>query len=1062
MGKFIVYRASAGSGKTFTLVKEYLKMAMASSDPQRFRKILAITFTNKAAAEMKERVISTLHQMAKGERTGAANQMAQILMAELHLDESTLQKRAANLLAHILHQYNDFSVGTIDSFMHRVVRTFAQDLRMPLNFSVELSNEVIIQMAIDELLELVGQNEAITDVLVGYTLSQTDDEKKNNIEEELSATAKDLLTEQYAKAISALKNLNMSDFLRLRSDFNAYCRRIEEELRRIGNQALLTLADANLDPSELYKGRNGIGNWFVKLSKAGESGLPYASNTVQTTLNENTWYSKASSNSPLARIIDSVSPQLSKLGHEALQILELNREEYILKKVLRDSLFRLALLNEISRIIDRIRNDESIVHISEFNKRVSKIVMEEPIPFIYERLGERYQHFMIDEFQDTSLMQWQNLLPLIHNGLAQNAGSLIVGDGKQAIYRFRGGEVGLFNNLPQAYPPDNHPLTVERHALLQQVFEGHSLDFNYRSARAIIEFNNTLYPFVSERFLPQRFIGVYNKPEQKAGKSAGKGFVQIELIPQGFNSAERDEEHAKRTLRIIRELVQNKNFQYRDIAILVRSNRNCTFLAKVLIESGIPVVSGESLLVDSSPDVLLILACLNILVNQDTHLNLFHVCTWLVTNKRLPFGTLEELLKRMDTPDESNLRDLLKEHGFGIDSVNQASASLFEVCTALIRMFGLRIQDHPYLLFFLEAVWQHSGRSLTDYTLFLNWWSENRKNQYIKIPESSNAVRILTIHKSKGLQFPVVIFPYAHGERKNRQFEWVINEGNLPGELPAARIPLTRELQETSFADLIQLEDEKAALDRINLMYVATTRPETALYIISGRSGNKGSLQSGWEEYLENFLLDQSPDEFEKGVVYWGDPDFRNENPASGSGHTFALIPDYSSGNWQSHIILSRESKKAWQADNADVQWGNLIHKAMELIHSPRDISGAIEYLLQAGFMTSQVQAELENKIHNLLSQPELRGLFVEGLNAKNERSLLLPDGSLLRPDRVILQENLWTVLDYKTGKPEAKHKEQIRLYMQQLIELKAIRVRGLLVYLHEPVRIEEVLPDAD
>ena len=357
MGKFIVYRASAGSGKTFPLVKEYLKMAMASSDPQRFRKILAITFTNKAAAEMKERVISTLHQMAKGERTGAANQMAQILMAELHLDESTLQKRAANLLAHILHQYNDFSVGTIDSFMHRVVRTFAQDLRMPLNFSVELSNEVIIQMAIDELLELVGQNEAITDVLVGYTLSQTDDEKKNNIEEELSATAKDLLTEQYAKAISALKNLNMSDFLRLRSDFNAYCRRIEEELRRIGNQALLTLADANLDPSELYKGRNGIGNWFVKLSKAGESGLPYASNTVQTTLNENTWYSKASSNSPLARIIDSVSPQLSKLGHEALQILELNREEYILKKVLRDSLFRLSYLAHSSRFVGRARSD---------------------------------------------------------------------------------------------------------------------------------------------------------------------------------------------------------------------------------------------------------------------------------------------------------------------------------------------------------------------------------------------------------------------------------------------------------------------------------------------------------------------------------------------------------------------------------------------------------------------------------------------------------------------------------------------------------------------------------
>ncbi|MCC6768948.1 MAG: UvrD-helicase domain-containing protein [Bacteroidia bacterium] len=1062
--KFLVYKASAGSGKTFTLVKEYLRIALSDTDPTRFRKILAITFTNKAATEMKERVISTLHQMAlpEGPSNGSAKTMAQLLENDLNINAPTLQKRAANLLSVILHNYNDFSVGTIDSFMHRVVRSFAQELHMPVNFSVELSNEVIIQLAVDELLQKVGSHPAITDALVAYALQRTDEEKKVAIDTELGSAAKDLLSEQYSDAIGKLKKLAITDFLNIREQFKRECKKIEEELETLGNQALECLVKGLIDSSDLYKGKSGIANWFRKLTQTSENGLPYPSDTVLNTVSDNIWYSKAKENTPISAAIDKISGQLGQIAEKAIKIIEQQGPEYEIKSILCDELFRMALLNEISQIIDRIRFEEGIVHISEFNKRVAKIVGEEPVPFIYERLGEKYQHFMIDEFQDTSVTQWQNLLPLIQNGLAQQAGSLIVGDGKQAIYRFRGGEVGLFAKLPQPFPETDQKLILERHLLLQQLFESKDLNRNFRSTETIIEFNNHFYQFVAENYLPAPFQDVYKGLQQESNPNPQKGYVQIEWIPQGLKAAERNPEHTQRTLDIVNDLTGNRNFTFRDIAILVRNNRHGAVLATALVEQNIPVISGESLLVDASPEVALLLACLHVMANRNTDINLYHICSWMIHNGKLPFRTLEELTAKIAPLSESSLSTLLEENGFSLSSFRYESASLYEACTNVLRQLNIPLNKNPYVLFFLEAIWARSGKSATDSHVFLDWWAENREKQCLKLPENANAVRILTIHKSKGLQFPVVIFPFAHGEKEKTTVRWIDQHPDMPEQLPAMRLPLVKALEKTSFNDLLLEESQKNALDRINLMYVATTRPETALYIITGRSGIKGSLAKGWEEYLENYLLRINPKAIENRKIAWGDPNFMKVSQPASDKPEKSLMLDYTPGSWQKHLSISALSKKAWQEKNTAIQWGNLLHTALSNIRSEKEIEPAMQRMLNAGLIATDELAGLTEKIKAVIQLPLINNYFKENLHVRNEKSLLLPDGKSIRPDRVVELENYWVVIDYKTGEPDANHREQVQLYMRQLLNLNPKPAKGFLVYLHASPYAEMVqAPDS-
>lgn len=1039
-------------------------MALQEDDPYRFRRILAMTFTNKAAAEMKERVIHVLRQISQpgGPVRPADRVLLELLAEELQLDKPEIARRAGRILSAILHQYADFSIGTIDSFMHRVVRTFAHDLHLPVNFSVELDDRVLLQQAIEQVLEQVGTDPAITKALIGFTEYRTDEEKSMGIEQDLYATASDLLQEQKAMAIRRLKELSVDDFLRIREGYDAACTRFEEQVRTMGREALRMVEEAGIDPNSFYQGRSGIVSSFFRKLAFFEPGDAVKPNSyVAKALDEDVWYGPKAD--PVERTrINAVSGKLRELALRALELNEGEGQTYALQHLLRNSLYTVALLNEIGKIIDRIRNEEFIVHISEFNRRVADIVFNEPAPFIFERLGERYQHFLIDEFQDTSVLQWQNLLPLIQNGLAEGAASLVVGDGKQAIYRFRGGDVEQFARLPQPWPEQLSPLQLERYRLLQQLFRPQQLDTNFRSRPELVQFNNRLYRYLTSRFLPASYHPVYEALEQETPAGRSGGFVRIESIAPGRTREEREIVHIQRTLQIIQELVTQRGYRYRDIAVLTRKNVQGTAIAGALLEAGVPVVSGESLLVGGSPEVGFLLAWMCLLAGENIQVNALHICSYLLQQQKLPYNGLDELLQEVEELSESNMIRLLARAGFSVSLPRLRSSSLFEAIHTVCTVFGLSVQDDPYLQFFLEAVWSRGNRAPLDIPLFLEWWKENRSRLSITLPQDANAVRIMTVHKSKGLQFPVVIMPFAHTERSKPVSDWVTDASRLPGELPAARLPLSQ-LSPTVFSDLPETEEHKQLLDALNLLYVATTRPEDALYIITGHSGNKGALlQNGWEHFLEEFVLLEQPGTFagEGRTAQWGDSVFRNERETPQGTPAEPVIHTYAAGNWQQRIAISRQAPRSWDVgeEPALLSEGNLVHTALAFVKTGNDIPAAITRITGEGYADSTRAAALQEQLSRVVHHPQLVPYFSADVRIRTERDLLLPDGIVLRPDRVVETGNDIMVIDYKTGLPRESHQQQLSNYMRQLRLLYPRKnVRGYLVYLHAEITMQEI-----
>lgn len=1026
-------------------------MALASDDRNRFRTILAITFTNKAAAEMKERVISVLNNLSGREPD---KHLLGTIATELGTSPETIQRRAGNTLRAILHNYSDFSIGTIDSFMHRVVRTFAHDLKLPVNFSVELDQSVLLQEAVADVLSKVGEDASITRALVGFAEHRTDEEKSVGIEDDLYNTASDLLQEEKAERIRKLKALNVEDLMGFREVFAANCRRFEEQLRAIGNKALVLIEKAGLEPGDFYRGRSGIGGFLAKLSVFGPDSEFKLNTYVKETLAEGKWYPGKASPS-LQNSIDSVKDEVAALAQEAVQLWEEQGSQYSLQLILKDSLFTIALLNEISQAIDKIREEKFIVHISEFNRRVQEVVFNEPAPFVFERLGERYQHFLIDEFQDTSILQWQNLLPLVQNGLAGNNPSLVVGDGKQAIYRFRGGDVEQFALLPEPYPESLSPLQKERYLLLKQLFSPGTLKTNYRSKPEVIRFNNNLYRFLSTQFLSEVYSSVYLELEQEPAPNKTGGYVQIKMLEGGLSALERDEQNLNHILSTIQDLINSKGYILSDIAILTRKNAQGALIAEFLLANDVPVVSSESLLVAGSPEVSLLVSWLHILTGENVQLNYLSTCIWLIEKGKVHFKGIEELLPeyRMNEDDFSRL---LSEQGMELDFARLRSTSILEACHILCRSFGIDIQNDIYVQFFLEAIWNLCNKISADIPAFLDWWDENKEKLSISLPQDSNAVRIMSMHKSKGLQFPVVILPFITSEHSKSSYQWVSDSEYLPASLPAARLPLTAKLSTTKFGYLYEEESNRKVLDSINLLYVATTRAEDSLYIISTPTGRSGGVVAGWEQYIKEFA-EQFGDADENGIFEWGSAAYRNERVTKTKIEP-KIQEIYPTGNWQDRIRISRLAPRIWEtlSEPALLLRGKLIHTALSWIRYEEDIPLAVERLLTEGYADMDKLGDIEREVREVVTHPRLNKYYRPGLKVRNERELLMPDGTLFRPDRVVEVEDTLVILDYKTGRIQVEHKSQVLGYLSAIRNLHP-SVKAYLVYLHNPTEIIEV-----
>ena len=443
--KFAVFKSSAGSGKTYTLVREYVALALKS--PLYFRHILAITFTNKAANEMKQRIILALLHLSDIEKyasTSTVLHMLPELQQSTGLSKQEVSGNASHVFTRILHGYDDFSVRTIDSFITRIVRTFAHDLHLAVDFEIELDEGLILDKAVDQLISRVGVDADLTKVLLEFTESLFEDDKNWQIEPGLKKTAKMLFSEGDQENIQKIHEISHSQLLDIIKDINAFRKNFSRDIMTIAEKAVDLIENNGISMDSFFHGNSGIGAFFKKLAYGEISA--HNSYVVQTIQNDK-WTSSGCSQAD-AQSIMHIKDDLKRMLADCIIHIDNGLQRYKLLEMVMANIYQVGILGALQREIEQIYHDKSILHISEFNKRISEIILREPVPFVYERIGEKYANYLVDEFQDTSELQWKNLLPLMGNSLASGNFNLVVGDAKQAIYRFRSGKVEQFVALP--------------------------------------------------------------------------------------------------------------------------------------------------------------------------------------------------------------------------------------------------------------------------------------------------------------------------------------------------------------------------------------------------------------------------------------------------------------------------------------------------------------------------------------------------------------------------------------------------------------------------------------
>jgi ATP-dependent helicase/nuclease subunit A len=673
---FHIYKSSAGSGKTYTLVKEYLKIVLLN--PAKVSHILAITFTNAAAAEMKARIVDELGNLISLKEQ-PHNKKARSLLNQIMTEweeyhepeiptEDTVINHAGLVLKHILHRYSEFSVSTIDSFVHRVIRTFAFDLFLPFHFDVELDAESLLTQATDTLISRAGIDKNLTELLISFMLNQADDEKDLRIELQIIEMGKTLMDEDGSSSLQKLKGMSLDDFLMVAKTLRKTIKAYEVTVANQAKEAMTIIEDHQLSSSDFYQTRSGVHGYLSNLA-SGLTGEKITPNSyVIRTLEDDKWASgkaDAAAKTAIQEIKQTLTNIITSITGPDMLLVNL----YKIYTAIGKTIFPVAVLNELENILEEIKSDNVLLHISDFNKKIAGIVAEQPVPFIYERLGEKYHHYMIDEFQDTSGLQWQNLLPLIDNALAGGRMSLVVGDGKQAIYRFRNGDVEQFAALPNLTSSIRSVAKPEWEQSLTANQALKNLGTNYRSKQEIVSFNNKFFTYAKD-FLSHNLKVIYDEAEQHSLPSKTGGYVEITFVDpeevvshpavhtdehsnpesnpvntrlettsnrrDAGSDEENDPSYQQATLSHVIEVIQrlrDAGHPLSDITILCRANHEASLVARTLLEQSIPVISSESLLLNQSDDVNFIISVIRLLSNQHDQIAAAEILGYLCKKK---------------------------------------------------------------------------------------------------------------------------------------------------------------------------------------------------------------------------------------------------------------------------------------------------------------------------------------------------------------------------------------------------------------------------------------------
>lgn len=1031
LSDLILYKASAGSGKTYTLAKEYLKLVILN--PYDYNKILAVTFTKKATAEMKTRIIEYLSLLEQKDKktTVLRKSVIEEIKESSNIDVSEhFDKNVRIALQLILHDYSNFNISTIDSFFQSIIRSFAKELDLPIGMEVELDTDMVIQQSVQSMLkEYKTDKDAFSKWLEEYVFDLIEEDKSWKIEKNIAKLSKQLLSEDYQLlATASSQRFDIETYknalVELKQIVFQYRKKLEDATKAVEQK----IKDDGLNLSLFFQGNKSVQS-FINNAKKYE---PEANSYVQKMLGGEALFSKATTKD------EAVAMQLENAWNnylvyyiqEVLQIKEQQQQQYNAAEIVLKNIYSLALLEFINSKIKEYKSDKNLILISDTNQIVSLIAQHEEVPFIFEKSASFLKYILIDEFQDTSSLQWKGMLPLLLE-ILQNVNGLvlIVGDPKQSIYRWRGGKMEL---IIDGIAADLTYHWKDRKDI--------SLKENYRSAKEIVEFNNAFFSTVKNEIQLQNslFKNVLADVEQNIIKTDRTGFVQCKWLEK----KEDEDVQLEEVVTIIQSLQGIK--KYSDIAVLTRNNIHGAAVANYLQEHQIPVVSAESLLLQNQLSIKLLIASLEYALHSEEDFYAVKL-NYLFAQ----FLQLEKSEQYLTKPKGDAF--LFQQHTdkFSKKNIQQlSSVAVNELVFTLMNALGLDEKADTYLLRFQDVVYKYVQSYSTSTLEFLEYWNEQKHKLSIIPPEGINAVKIYTIHKSKGLQFSVVIVPYANWSMKPKSDSTIWVKSDVPpfNQLNVFPAEMTKKMENSLFAEDYHKEIELNYIDNINLLYVAFTRAEEQLYVLSSaEKESKNELLPQNVSRLLSYIISKlalnsvvnDGHEYAFGAVNTAVSDEKEEMAVK------SLLP-VSFRDFKSKIPLA--TKKEY---NEAQTKGNILHDILSKINHPKQLEKAIAITVMDDVEFYKIAA---NKIVAVFMQQKW---FDKEWTQINERNLYYK-GELLRADRILLSDDECIIIDYKTGSKEADHVKQLKKYKEAYASIFAHKISAFLLYT-DTLELQEV-----
>lgn len=1028
-----IFNASAGTGKTFTLTREYVRLCLESDNPYRFRDILALTFTNKAAAEMRTRILQKLRELA----VGSERDISSDLMQSLNIQPEELQQRARNVVSAIIHDMASVSISTIDRFTYRLLRTFSFELNINTGARLRMDADAIARQTVDNLLEMAAEpgNKLLNRYLTNYVHDQMKNDKSWFVVTQLQSMVKRLHHENDREAVHQLSEHDLDEFNRARSALTKEKKDVDKKLATAAQnleKAFEAVAAHHADMSYI-KDLTGL---FKKNHYVLPSPRPLKNR-------ENAFLRARSKASPA-----DMQP-LTDAFDELVAIYSKWLPTYNILKEIEKHFDAVALMGELQTAYNQLRDEENFINIGEFQTLVQELTGSDTPDYMFERLGDRYQWFFIDEFQDTSNLQWNNLKTLAQHAMANNGGSMLVGDPKQSIYRWRGSNPELFINIYNDNDPERFSILPDNKKIACYGLNNQTLDTNYRSGKAIVDFVYDLFIHRGESSTPAEIA--YSEVTQKAHKHYS-GYLELAFFQKKY-SDDKEDVLRERTLKYIEEAL-NDGYELRDICILTRSNKDGKKVAQWINECrndytpALNVISNESFILDNQSSIRCVVAAVGYALFPHLKGYRFDLLQAFYEMGTFDWHT-EDVHPQIDhyvQLDQASFETAIQRTfpAFSTDALR--SLPLVETCIRLMQMFHLHYGEDVYLQAFIQAVRTRAQDSPIDKHEFLQWWADSQREIIsIDVPENLNAINITTVHKAKGLEWPVVIMPYTDWAFHAKQSTmWIDDDTRSP--LGKTQVDVKEEKERIPYPDVynkhVEAKRSEDQFDNINMLYVAFTRAAQRLYALSfePRSANNTVYS-----YLTNKLDVAFSDHYYE--LSRGEKHPKIEEKAN-SGMTEHHIRHIDTGGAAPILRVGRKYSPGIN-DLPAIARGNTIHDALQSIAlDPDKIDPTLDVMTRSQRITEYERTDIRNAIETVIAHPFCAHIRANATDIRAEQTILLPGGDILRPDLIAITPNGQTyVIDYKTGDPMPQHKQQLDRYINVLEEMGHKSVKGELIY---------------